>query len=53
MNLDQTLGQIRPLTVLIGTVCIIAGLAKFFGAPVPLYHQWWELGLAGWLLKQV
>lgn len=53
MNVDAIFGQARPILALVGTVLIVAGLAKFGGLNVPINSSWWELGLAGWLCKQV
>jgi hypothetical protein len=52
-NVDQIFGQMRPILSLVGVVLIIAALAKFGGLNVPINSVWWELGLAGWLCKQV
>jgi hypothetical protein len=53
MSLDQALGQIRPLTVLIGKALIIAGLLKFFGVNVPINGSGLEIAVAGWLTQQI
>lgn len=52
-NVDQLFGQMRPLLSLVGVVLILTALAKFGGLNVPINGAWWELGLAGWLCKQV
>jgi hypothetical protein len=53
MNLDSILGQARPFLQLAATVLIVIALVKFAGFSVPLRAAWWELGLAGWLTKQI
>jgi len=53
MNIDQALGQVRPITTLIGTVLIVAGLAKFFGVQVPISGSGLEIAVAGWLIKGI
>lgn len=51
MNIDQAIGQVRPLFQIIGMACIAVGLAKFFGFGVPVSYPGLELAVAGWLLK--
>ncbi|WP_296203598.1 hypothetical protein [uncultured Hyphomicrobium sp.] len=46
MSVDQALGQARPILSIIA-----AGLAKFFGAGVPIGGSGLELAVAGFLLK--
>lgn len=53
LNPDQLVGQLRPILALAGTVLIAVALVKFAGVQIPLRSAWWELGLAGWLCKQV
>lgn len=53
MNIDQAMGQVRPMLKIIGTVVIAAGLAKFFGFGVPVSYPGLELAVAGYLLKSV
>jgi len=53
MNLDSILGQARPFLQLAATVLIVIALVKFAGFSVPLRAAWWELGLAGFLAKNV
>jgi hypothetical protein len=53
VDLNQVLSPIRPLTQLIGTVLLIAGLAKFFGVNIPINGGGLELAVAGYLLKTV
>ena len=36
MDINQALAPIRPIAALIGTLLIIAGLAKFFGVQIPI-----------------
>lgn len=51
MNLDQTLGQICPITGLIGSIIIMCGVLKFFGANIPIRGDGWQIILAGWEMK--
>lgn len=53
MNIDQALGQVRPLTTLIGTALLIAGLLKFFGVGIPINGGGLEIAVAGWLTKNI
>lgn len=53
MNIDQTIGQVRPITTLVGTVLIIAGLCKFFGVQIPISGSGLEIAVAGWLMKGI
>lgn len=53
IDLNQAIAPIRPLTQLIGTVLLLAGLAKFFGVNVPINGSGLEIAIAGWLLKSV
>lgn len=48
MSVDQALGQARPILSIIA-----AGLAKFFGAGVPMAGSGIEIAAAGWLIKQI
>lgn len=52
-DINQVLGPIRPITQLLGTVLLIAGLAKFFGIQVPIGGGGLEIAVAGYLLKTV
>ena len=53
IDLNQVLAPVRPLTQLIGTVLLLAGLAKFFGVNIPISGSGLEIAVAGWLLKSV
>lgn len=53
MSVDQALGQARPILSIIGSIIIAAGLAKFFGAGVPMAGSGIEIAAAGWLIKQI
>lgn len=53
MNLDQVIGPARPILQLVGTICLIVGLLKFFGVNIPLNHPGLELAVAGFLLKSI
>lgn len=53
MDMNQTLGQVRPITSLVGTVVLIAGLLKFFGVNIPIGYPGLELAVAGYLLRSV
>ena len=54
MDLNQILAPVRPFLVFAGQVLIIAGLVKFFGfANVPINGSGLEIGLAGWLMKNI
>lgn len=51
MSPDQALGQIRPLTALIGSVLIICGVLKAFGVDIPLKGEGWQIAILGFSLK--
>ena len=53
MDLNQALAPIKPIASLIGTVLILAGLAKFFGVNIPIGGGGLEIAVAGYLLKGV
>ena len=53
IDLNQALSPIRPLAQLIGTVLLLAGLAKFFGVQIPISGGGLEIAIAGYLLKGV
>ena len=53
MDLNQALGPVRPITAMIGTVLIIAGLCKFFGVQIPINGSGLEIAVAGWLMKAI
>ena len=53
MNFTQAIDPVRPILQLIGTVCLIAGLLKFFGVNIPIGYPGLELAVAGYLLKSV
>lgn len=53
MDLNQAINPIRPFAVLVGTILILAGLAKFFGLNIPISGGGLEIAVAGWLLKSV
>lgn len=50
---DQALGQVRPVLSIIGSIMIGIGIAKLFGVDVLMGHAWWEIGLAGFLMKSI
>lgn len=52
-NVDQIFGQMRPLLSIVGSVLIIAGLAKFFGFNVPINGSGLEIAVAGWLTRSI
>lgn len=52
MDIKTALAQIRPIASLIGTVLILAGLAKFFGVQIPIGGGL-EIAVAGYLMKAV
>lgn len=53
MDINQALAPIKPIASLIGTVLILAGLAKFFGVNIPIGGGGLEIAVAGWLLKSI
>ena len=53
MDINQALAPIRPIASLVGTVLILAGLAKFFGVQIPIGGGGLEIAVAGYLLKGV
>lgn len=53
IDLNQAIAPIRPLAQLVGTVLLLAGLAKFFGIDIPINGGGLEIAVAGWLLKSV
>ena len=53
MDINQALGQVRPILSLVGSAIIAAGLLKFFGVNVPISGSGIELAAAGFLLKHV
>ena len=53
MDINQAMAPIRPIAALIGTLLIIAGLAKFFGVQIPIGGSGLEIAVAGWRLKGV
>jgi len=53
MDINQALAPVRPFASLIGTLLIIAGLAKFFGVQIPISGDGLQIAVAGWLLKNV
>ena len=50
---DQLFAQIRPILAIVGSIVIVIALVKFAGFNVPVHAAWWELGLAGFLAKNV
>lgn len=52
MNPEQ-IKQARSALGLIGTVLIVVALAKLSGIQIPLRAAWWEIGLAGYLTKEI
>ncbi len=53
MDINAALAPIRPIASLVGTVLILAGLAKFFGVQIPIGGSGLEIAVAGWRLKGV
>lgn len=53
IDLNQALSPLRPLTQLVGTVLLLAELAKFFGVNIPISGSGLEIAVAGYLLKTV
>ncbi len=53
MDINAALSPIRPITIALGTILLIAGLAKFFGVQVPINGGGLEIAVAGWLLKSL
>lgn len=53
MDLNQVLAPAKPLLQLIGSVCLIVGLLKFFGVNIPVGYPGLELAVAGYLLKSI
>lgn len=53
MDLNQALNPIRPFAQLVGTVLVIAGLAKFFGVTIPVSGSGLEIAVAGYLMKSI
>lgn len=53
MQIDQALGQVRPILSLAGSLVIAAGLLKFFGVDVPISGSGIEIAAAGFLLKHI
>lgn len=53
MQIDSALSQIRPITSLIGSALIIAGLLDFAGVNIPQVGDGLRLAVAGFLMKAV
>lgn len=53
MNIDQALGQVRPIIAIVGSVLIAVGVLKFFGVDIPLRGSGLELAVAGFLVKHI
>lgn len=54
MNLDHSLGQIRPILSLIGSAIIVVGVLKFFGVNINVLNGGGlELAAIGWLVKNI
>lgn len=53
MNIDQALGQVRPITALFGIALIVAGVLKYFGVDVPLRGSGAEAAVIGLCLKHI
>ena len=53
MNVDQALGQVRPILKLVGTALIAVGIAKFFGFDMPMKGSGLEIAVAGFLMKSI
>ena len=53
MDLNAVISPIRPIAQTIGSVLLIAGLAKFFGVNIPISGGGLEIAVAGYLLKSV
>lgn len=47
MQLPDIFGQFRPLLSLVGSLVIVAGLAKFAGVNVPISGSGLEIAVAG------
>ncbi len=53
MDINQALGQIRPLLSIAGSIIIAAGVLKFFGVQVPISGGAVEIAAIGWLIKGI
>ena len=53
MDINQALGSVRPITSIVGTELLIAGLCKFFGLGIPINGGGLEIAIAGWLMKSI
>ena len=53
MDINQALAPVKPIAALVGTVLILAGLAKFFGVNIPISGGGLEIAVAGWLMKGI
>lgn len=52
MNPEQ-IKQARSALGLLGSVLIVVALAKFAGIQIPLRAAWWEIGMAGYIMKAI
>ena len=54
MNIDQAMGQLRPILSLIGSALIAVGVLKFFGVNINVLRDtWWEIAAAGYFMKSI
>lgn len=53
MDLNQALAPVRPLTLLVGTLLIIAGVLKFFGINIPVNGSGVELAAIGFFCRAI
>lgn len=53
MDLNQAMTPVRPILQIIGSICIVIGLLKFFGANIGISYPGLELAVAGWLMKSI
>lgn len=54
MNIDQAMGQLRPILSLIGSALIAVGVLKFFGVNINILRgSGLEIAVAGYLTKSI
>jgi hypothetical protein len=53
MEFDKAMAPVRPILGIIGSVLIVAGLAKFFGVNIGIGGGGLEIAVAGWLMKSI
>lgn len=54
MNLDQAMGQVRPILQLIGSAVIVIGVLKFMGVNINVLNgSGLEIAAVGFLIKNI